>query len=388
MSSSLCKSSSTFKVWFVIASTIIVAIWSFYTFEENSFLDRRFVEVIRIVGGGVGPESFAFDPHGDGPYTGVSDGRIIKWLQNETRWSDFALTSPNRDGCEGFHDHSISEHKCGRPLGLEFDENSGDLYIADAYFGLLVVGPNGGLATQVAKIAQGFPFGFTNSLCIDQNHGVLYFTDSSTTYTRRSHISAIVSGDDTGRLMKYDMKNKQVLVLLENLKFPNGIAISKNGDFILFVETTTCKIFKLWIETSKAGSAEVVSELPGFPDNIKRNKEGEFWVGVNSWRSKFLGWVLSKNWIRNNLVKIPFDITKAHSFLANIGFGGGSLAIRLSEDGHVVEILGDPKRKSWKFVSEVYEMTGNLWIGSVKMPFAIKEKVTSLEKFWDTNNEL
>lgn len=96
MSSSLCKSSSTFKVWFVIASTIIVAIWSFYTFEENSFLDRRFVEVIRIVGGGVGPESFAFDPHGDGPYTGVSDGRIIKWLQNETRWSDFALTSPNR----------------------------------------------------------------------------------------------------------------------------------------------------------------------------------------------------------------------------------------------------------------------------------------------------
>lgn len=388
MASSLCNSSSTFKVWIAIGATIIVVIWSFFRFEENPLIDRRFVEVIRIVGGAVGPESFAFDPHGDGPYTGVSDGRIIKWLQNETRWFDFALTSPNRDGCEGFHDHSTSEHKCGRPLGLEFDENSGDLYIADAYLGLLVVGPNGGLATQVAKFAQGVPFGFTNSLCIDQNHGVLYFTDSSTTYSRRSHISVIVSGDDTGRLMKYDMKNKQVSILLKNLKFPNGIAISKHGDFLLFVETTTCKIFKLWLKTSKAGSVEVVSELPGFPDNIKRNKKGEFWVGVNSRRSKLLDWVLSKNWIKNNLVKIPFDITKAHSFLANNGFGGGSLAIRLSEDGHVVEILEDPKRKRWKFVSEVHEMNGNLWIGSVKLPFAIKKKVTTLEKFLDTNNEL
>ncbi|KAL3353937.1 hypothetical protein AABB24_018553 [Solanum stoloniferum] len=97
MASSLCNSSSTFKVWIAIGATIIVVIWSFFRFEENPLIDRRFVEVIRIVGGAVGPESFAFDPHGDGPYTGVSDGRIIKWLQNETRWFDFAFTSPNRD---------------------------------------------------------------------------------------------------------------------------------------------------------------------------------------------------------------------------------------------------------------------------------------------------
>lgn len=175
----------------------------------------------------------------------------------------------------------------------------------------------------------------------------------------------IVSGDDTGKLMKYDMKSKQVSVLLKNLKFPNDVAISEHGDFILFVETTTCKISKFWLKTSKGGSVEVVSELPGFPDNIKRNKKGEFWVRVNSRRSKFLGWILSKSWIRNNLAKIPFDITKAHSYTENIGFGGGSLAIRLSEDGHVVDILEDPKRKRWKFVSEVHEMNGNLWIGSV-----------------------
>jgi hypothetical protein len=29
-----------------------------------------------------------------------------------------------------------NEHVCGRPLGLRFDKRTGDLYIADAYFGL------------------------------------------------------------------------------------------------------------------------------------------------------------------------------------------------------------------------------------------------------------
>ena len=44
----------------------------------------------------VGPESLAFDKHGEGPYTGVSDGRIIKWQRNENRWINFAVTTPHR----------------------------------------------------------------------------------------------------------------------------------------------------------------------------------------------------------------------------------------------------------------------------------------------------
>lgn len=45
-----------------------------------------------------GPESFAFDALGDGPYTGISDGRIIKFQQIKNRyyWTDFAITVPNR----------------------------------------------------------------------------------------------------------------------------------------------------------------------------------------------------------------------------------------------------------------------------------------------------
>jgi len=46
--------------------------------------------------GALGPESFVFDFFGDGPYTGLSDGRIVKWLANESRWIDFAVTTSAR----------------------------------------------------------------------------------------------------------------------------------------------------------------------------------------------------------------------------------------------------------------------------------------------------
>lgn len=78
-----------------------------------------------------------------------------------------------------------NEHICGRPLGLRFDKRTGDLYIADAYMGLLKVGPEGGLAMPLVTEAEGVPLGFTNDLDIDDD-GTVYFTDSSTNYKRRS----------------------------------------------------------------------------------------------------------------------------------------------------------------------------------------------------------
>lgn len=77
-----------------------------------------------------------------------------------------------------------NEHVCGRPLGLRFDKKSGDLYIADAYFGLLKVGPEGGLATQLTTEAEGVPLKFTNDFDFDED-GNVYFTDSSSNYQRR-----------------------------------------------------------------------------------------------------------------------------------------------------------------------------------------------------------
>lgn len=77
------------------------------------------------------------------------------------------------------------ESMCGRPLGLKFNTVTCELYIADAYFGLLVVGPGGGVAKQLATSAEGVPFRFTNALDIDTKTGEVYFTDSSIMFQRR-----------------------------------------------------------------------------------------------------------------------------------------------------------------------------------------------------------
>ncbi|CAK7340217.1 unnamed protein product [Dovyalis caffra] len=320
-----------------------------------------------------GPESFAFDSLGKGPYTSLSDGRIIRWHGNKKGWQDFAITSPNRDGCGGPHDHHQTEHICGRPLGLCFDEAHGDLYIADAYMGLLKVGREGGLATKIATHAQGIPFRFTNSLDIDQSSGAIYFTDSSSQYQRRDYLSVVLSGDKSGRLMEYNTVIKQVRVLLNNLTFPNGVAVSNDGNSILFAETTNCRILRYWIKTSRIGSLEVFARLPGFPDNIKRSPRGGYWVGMNSKREKLSELLFSYPWIGKLLLKLPLDLMKVQSTLAK--YRGSGLAVRLSENGDILEVFEEKGGNRFKSISEVMEKDRNLWIGSIDLPFAGRYKI-------------
>lgn len=52
-------------------------------------------EIISLVGA-TGPESLAFDPNGGGPYTGVADGRILKWEGHGKGWVNFANSTSQR----------------------------------------------------------------------------------------------------------------------------------------------------------------------------------------------------------------------------------------------------------------------------------------------------
>lgn len=99
-----------------------------------------------------------------------------------------------------------NEPVCGRPLGLRFDKHD-NLYIADAYFGLLVMGPQGGVAKPVSTQAEGVPFRFVNDLDLDEN-GTVYFTDSSSRRPRRRVIIA-----NSGYLLKLNHVIKLFLSL-------------------------------------------------------------------------------------------------------------------------------------------------------------------------------
>ncbi|XP_021746978.1 protein STRICTOSIDINE SYNTHASE-LIKE 10-like [Chenopodium quinoa] len=360
---------------FLTSSTIVLLcallLTTYFRSKNKSYPGSKFSELEFLpIEDAFGPESLTFDPAGDGPYAGLSDGRIIKWDPHQRRWVDFAFTSPLREFCKNQTrtNHEKMEHKCGRPLGLRFNEKTGELFIADAYLGLLVVGPNGGLASRVVTEVEGVPLGFTNGLDIDQSTGAVYFTSSSTNYPRRKYMSLILSNDKTGRLLKYNPLTKQVTKLLDNLTFPNGVSLSKNGKFLLLIETTTCKLLRHWLENSpKAGTTEVLAELPGYPDNINRNSKGDYWVGVYSKRSKVLKWLLSFPWIGQTIVKLPFNAVELAKVFVRLRAIG--LAVKMDENGNVVQVLEDTSGKL-KFVSEVVEKDGNLWFGSVILPFA------------------
>ncbi|KAH9649169.1 protein STRICTOSIDINE SYNTHASE-LIKE 10 [Citrus sinensis] len=297
--------------------------------SKNNLEGSKIIQVT----GALGPESIAFDPNGDGPYTGVADGRILKWQGDELGWTEFAVTTSQRKECVRPFAPDI-EHICGRPLGIRFDKKTGDLYIADAYLGFQVVGPEGGLATQLVTEAAGQPLRFTNDLDIDEHKGVIYFTDSSTGFQRRQFMSSILSGDKTGRLLKYEKTTKEVTILLQGLAFANG---------------------------------DVFAELPGFPDNVRINSNGEFWVALHAKKGLFGKLILLNSWLGKTLLKLPLSFRQLHSLL--VGGKPHATAIKLSEKGEVLEVLEDCEGKTLSFISEVEEKDGQLWMGSVLMPF-------------------
>ncbi|KAK6930546.1 hypothetical protein RJ641_004640 [Dillenia turbinata] len=144
-----------------------------------------------------GPESLEFDNLGHGPYAGLADGRVVRWMGENIDILDFipgmltiertAIERSEKLCSKGIHSTTYKQWKvekqCGRPLGLRFDKVSGNLYIADAYYGLLVVGPEGGLATPLSTHSDGKPILFANDLDIHKN-GSIFFTDTSKRYNR------------------------------------------------------------------------------------------------------------------------------------------------------------------------------------------------------------
>ncbi|XP_076937654.1 protein STRICTOSIDINE SYNTHASE-LIKE 3-like [Bidens hawaiensis] len=333
--------------------------------DSENLLQRSEVRFLNEI---QGPESITFDPQGRGPYTGLADGRVVFW--NGNSWLDFAYTSPNRseicDRKPTIFGYFKNEHICGRPLGLRFDKKTGDLYIADAYFGLLKVGPEGGLATPLVTEIEGIPLKFTNDLDID-DEGNIYFTDSSTKYHRRNFMHVVFSADDTGRLLKYDPVTKKTSVLLGKLQFPNGVSFSKDGSFFVFCEGSRGRLMKYFVKGEKAGTSEVFAILPGFPDNVRTNEKGEFWVAIHTRRSMYAHIFGLFPKFRTFLLKLPIPI-KYH-YLMTVGGRLHGIIIKYSPDGKILQVLEDAQGKVVRAVSEVEERDGKLWLGSVLMSF-------------------
>ncbi|KAL6842583.1 hypothetical protein ACP4OV_027427 [Aristida adscensionis] len=288
-----------------------------------------------------GPESVAFDGSGAGPYSGVSDGRVLKWNGPARGWLTYAYgPGYNAKACTAsrLRPAELTESRCGRPLGLRFHHRSGYLYIADAYKGLMRVGPGGGKATVLVTEADGAPLRFTNGVDVDQVTGEVFFTDSSMNYQRSQHERVTATGDSTGRLMRYDPWRSQLTVLQSGITYPNGLAISADRTHLVVALTGPCKLLRHWIRGPKAGTSEPLADLPGYPDNVRSDGRGGYWVALHR----------EKN-------ELPFS---PDSHL---------LAVRIGADGRVLQVMRGPKNVR---PTEVVEREGGkLFMGSVELPY-------------------
>ncbi|KAK6266228.1 hypothetical protein QUC31_017065 [Theobroma cacao] len=315
-----------------------------------------------------GPESLEFDSLGRGPYAGLADGRIVRWMGEDIGWETFAIVTSNWSEklCARGADSTTAkqwkhEKWCGRPLGLRFNKESGDLYIADAHYGLLRVGPDGGLATPLATHVEGKRILFANDLDIHRN-GSIFFTDTSKKYNRVNHFFILLEGEATGRLLRYDPPTKTTHIVLDGLAFPNGVQFSMDQAFLVFTETTNCRLMKYWLEGPKTGTVELVAHLPGFPDNVRINDKGQFWVAIDCCRTPAQEVLTHNPWMRSLYFRLPFRM----SVLARIiGMRMYTVISLFNEKGEILEVLEDPRGVVMKLVSEVREIQGKLWIGTV-----------------------
>jgi sugar lactone lactonase YvrE len=299
-------------------------------------LNNRLADTKRLdTGTGFGPEDVALDSRGR-IYGGMEDGRIVRLQPDGTHPEGFANTH-------------------GRPLGMIFDR-ADNLIIADANKGLLSIAP-GGSITVLTTAAAGIPFGCPNDLDIATD-GTIYFTDASSKFPLTAFTSDILEHQGNGRFLAYDPKTKTTRVILDNLCFANGVAVSPDQSFVLVVETGKYRVHRFWLNGAKQGQSEVfIDNLPGFPDGILSNGRDKFWLALVTPRDPIFDRLLPHPFLRKMVARLPRLLQPAPKRLAFV--------IGLDLNGRVVENLQDGSKECYAEIANVVERNGMLYFGSI-----------------------
>ncbi|CAI9113414.1 OLC1v1014011C1 [Oldenlandia corymbosa var. corymbosa] len=231
--------------------------------------------------GGTG--SLTFDSFNKDPYTGTTDGRIVRYNKLTRTFEDFAYTSPNRTRafCDGTTDIARFQI-CGFPKELSTDYLTREIYAVDFFLGRLTsVGPSGGLATLLAPTNGRPPYNQLLGVDAATNRKV-YFTDGSSVYGPSEVDISIQTGDSTGKLLEYDTQSGVVTELLTQLGGPTGVATNFEASYVLLAEFNAKRIQKYNLKGEKAGTSEILLRSTGNLNSIKRIKgEENFWVANN-----------------------------------------------------------------------------------------------------------
>lgn len=312
------------------------------------FAPNRKLEAMELLplGGDHGPEALTADSAGR-LYTGTAEGNIVRFEpdgSNPVRWA--------RTG--------------GRPLGLAFAPD-GSLVVADALKGLLSISPEG-VVTTLATEADGIPIGYADDVDV-AGDGRIFFSDASTRFpasqgggTYDASLLEIIEHRGSGRLLVYDPATRRATTVAGGLAFANGVAVSHDQRYVLVNETASYRVLRVRIDGAGYPVPEPVLEnLPGFPDNLTRGRDGRFWIALISPRNRLLDRVAGRPFLRKVIQRLPaFLRPKAVDYTHVVAF---------HRDGRVVASLQDPGGRlpanTSALETERYLLLGSLAAGAL-----------------------
>jgi sugar lactone lactonase YvrE len=208
---------------------------------------------------GEGPEDVVVGSDGL-IYTGLLDGRILAVAP-----IDGAVREVARTG--------------GRPLGLEATPD-GRLLICDSPKGLLELDLKTGVLKTVVTHDGAEPLIFCSNV-VAAPDGDLFFTVSSMRYSFHDWSIDFIENVPTGRVYRR-ARGGALTRLMDGLHFANGLVLARDGKSLIVAESVARRLLRLWLAGGRAGTSEVVAELPGIPDNLGADGNGLVWVAMAS----------------------------------------------------------------------------------------------------------
>lgn len=277
-------------------------------------------------------------PHEGSVYTGVADGAVLRVAPDGT------VTQVGDTG--------------GRPLGLELDPD-GRLVVLDAHRGILRLDPATGAVEQVLAEVGGRPMAFCNNGAIASD-GTLWFSDSSRHFGIDRWKDDFVQDTASGRLLAL-RTDGSVEVVLDGLRFANGVALAADESFVVVAETRGRTLVRHWLTGARAGTRDLLaSDLPGYPDNIARGSDGSIWVSIASPTDPVVERLgRAPLWVRRGVTRIPERLQPAPKRTCRVQ--------AFDAAGRLVHDL-DLDTPDFHMVTGVREHDGRVWLGSLHEP--------------------
>ncbi len=282
-----------------------------------------------------GPEDLAFDAEGR-VYAATADGKV-KRLAPDGTLEDFATTG-------------------GRPLGIRFDA-AGNLIACDLAKGLVSIDPRGRV-TVLATEAEGVPFALHRQPRRGERRRRLLLRRQLE--VPRPGLPLRPPGGAAARtapaLRPGDAGDARAP---PRLYFANGVALSRNEDFLVVSETYRYRLTRYWLKGEKAGTSDVLLDnLPGFPDNVDGNRRGSFWVAMFTVRNPLADALHPRPWAKSMLAKLPLALWPRP---ARYG-----LVLEVDEEGRVLRSFHDPGGRRVHQVTAAREYSGQLYLGNLE----------------------